>query len=46
MRPPSSKTLATLCRPSSRYGEFLVIAAGGLAMLLTVGIFDVFGLLP
>ena len=26
--------------------EFLVVAAGGLAMLLTVGIFDMCGLLP
>lgn len=41
-----SEVLASLGRPSSRSGEFLVIAAGACAMLLVVGIFDLFGLLP
>ena len=41
-----SEMLASLARTSSRSGEFFVIAIGALAMLLVVGIFDVFGLLP
>ena len=40
-----SEALASLGRTSSRSGEFLVIAAGAFAMLLTVGIFDMLGLL-
>ena len=41
-----SEVLASLGRTPSRSGVFFVIAVGGLAMLLTVGIFDMFGLLP
>lgn len=41
-----SDALASFGRTSSRPGEFLVIAAGGFAMLLVVGLFDMFGLLP
>jgi hypothetical protein len=41
-----SQVLAVLGRTPSRSGEFLVIAAGGLAMLLVVGLFDMCGLLP
>jgi hypothetical protein len=41
-----SELLASLGQTSSRSGEFFVIAAGGFAMLLVVGIFDMFGLFP
>ena len=37
---------ASLGQTASRSGEFFVIAAGAFAMLLTVGLFDMFGLLP
>lgn len=46
MRLISSKKVSASEVLSSRPGEFLVIAAGGLAMLLVVGIFDMVGLLP
>jgi len=41
-----SKRLASLARASSRPGEYFVVAVGGFAMLLVVGVFDLFGLLP
>lgn len=41
-----SEVLASLGQTSSRSGEYFVIAVGGFAMLLVVGIFDMFGLLP
>lgn len=40
-----AKILAPLGRTSLPSGEFLTVAAGGIAMLLVVGIFDMFGLL-
>jgi hypothetical protein len=45
-KPSDSEFPASLGRPPSRSGEYLVIAIGGLAMLLTVSVFDMFGLLP
>ena len=40
-----AETLASLDHPAPQSAEFLVIAAGACAMLLTVGIFDLCGLL-
>jgi NaMN:DMB phosphoribosyltransferase len=40
-----SEILASLGQSSSRSSEYLVIAAGGVAMLLVVALCDLFGLL-
>ncbi len=41
-----SEVLASLGRTASGTREFLAVAAGAVAMLLVVGIFELFGLLP